>query len=151
MWRQVWNTHKMQLKGERDQSPRELFFFGIITRGARGLSAALVPAQAEDGAIGNAEEYGIDWEEYEDERLMANFLSENPDDHEDEFIPGQPGSLSIVDVVSPNCPLTAEEVSHLTRLLSLRVDCQTTAMLGRRLMWTQALELCIAIIAGRGE
>ncbi|KAF8582019.1 hypothetical protein K439DRAFT_1618602 [Ramaria rubella] len=146
LWQQVWNTHKMQLKGERDQSPREMFFFSMLTNGPWGLYAAREP---EDEVVDDVAGYRVDWEEYEDEKLMANFYLANPGDHEDVFIQNRPDTLSVVEVVPPGCPLTPLEVNHLDLLLGQCVDLGSQDMDTHRQVWITALQLCIDILKGQ--
>jgi hypothetical protein len=148
LWRNVWNVHKMQLKGERDQSPREMFFFGTIMNEPRGLYAAREP---EDEPVIDPDTHGVDWEEYENENMMANVLENHPEDHQDISVFNRPRSLSVVEVIPPNCPLTVDELTHLDRLLSRRVDMASESMNTRRQVWITALLLCIDILQNRDE
>ena len=146
MWHHIWNTHKMQLKGERDQSPQEMFFFGTIIQGPQGLYATEEPP---DEDIEDVYNYGVDWEEYEDETLMANFLASNPGHHHDVFTPHHPRTFSVVDVIAPNCPLTGPELAYFEHLLEVRVDRFSQSMISRRAVWKTALGLCIDLLKGR--
>lgn len=160
LWRNVWNTHIMQLKGERHQSPREMFFFGTIVNGPRGLHAARDPGDEE---ISDPTTYGIDWNEYEDDNIMANFFMANSGDHENAAtsnstdVPSnqhiqtanRPERLSVVEVIPPNCPLNGIEVGYMDHLLAQRVDLRSRNMNTRRMVWDTALALCIDIIQGR--
>jgi len=143
LWRQVWNEHKMQLKGERDQSPCEMFFFGSIINGPRGLNAV---RESRDERIDDPEDYGVDWEAYNDRNIMNSFHVDNPEGHEDSF---RPQNLSVVDVVPPNCPLTAPELSYLDMLLDQQVDLASSSMDIRRLIWVTALRICVDLLDSR--
>ena len=38
VWAETWNNHKLQIRGERQQSPQEIFFFSMLEDGPRGLN-----------------------------------------------------------------------------------------------------------------
>jgi hypothetical protein len=57
-WVETWNSHKLELRGERDKTPKEMFYLGMMNQGVRGV----FPAPSEEEAIAEIAEYGIDWE-----------------------------------------------------------------------------------------
>jgi hypothetical protein len=69
-WAQAWNSHKLQIKGQRERSPRDMFFFGMLQEGPRGMTAI---APADDDEIEDYSSYGVDWEVNNDETMMAHY------------------------------------------------------------------------------
>ncbi|GBE86435.1 predicted protein [Sparassis crispa] len=37
-WAHAWNSHRLQIRGERSRSPRDIFLFSMVQDGPRGLS-----------------------------------------------------------------------------------------------------------------
>ncbi|KAG8724583.1 hypothetical protein FRC09_016912 [Ceratobasidium sp. 395] len=72
-WKEAWNSHTLSLRGERNRSPKDLWFFGMVEHGPRGLREL---AQAEE-QVERWEEFGIDWEAMEDEALMEHWVENN--------------------------------------------------------------------------
>jgi hypothetical protein len=66
-WIEMWNAHKLEMRNETDKSPREMFYFGSLERGIRGL---FPPANLGE-EIGDYQEYGID-EELQGNELVRN-------------------------------------------------------------------------------
>ncbi|KAJ7355285.1 hypothetical protein DFH08DRAFT_619234, partial [Mycena albidolilacea] len=64
-WAQTWNEHKIWFDGECTESPRDMFFFGMIQNGARGFD----DLQDGDDDVENLDAYGIDWEELHDTNI----------------------------------------------------------------------------------
>ena len=139
-WSHSWNSHHLQIRGERERSPRDMFQFSMVQDGPRGLDAIL-SATEED--IADPSTYGIDWEVADDPALMHHLLENNPQDWEDTnpFTVG-PTTLSDVPCNPPDAPFTAQQIAYLDRQLSLYVDLQSRNMSVRRLVWQYALRVC---------
>jgi hypothetical protein len=140
-WAQAWNSHKLQIKGQRERSPRDMFFFGMLQEGPRGMTAI---APADDEEIEDYSSYGVDWEVNDDETMMAHLLENNPQDWEDEnpfSSASTPGNLSEVLCDPPNCPFTNEQLHYLDTSLAQRADVFSRNMNVRRLVWQGALSL----------
>lgn len=137
-WAHVWNNHKMSIRGERQRSPRDMFFFSMVQDGVRGL-----PAEDEED-IGDPALYGIDWEDAQDPRLLRHHMENNPGEASvagNSFQTG-PAQLSEVPCEPPNCPFSPEQVAELDGLLADRVDVASRNMHVRRLVWLEALAIC---------
>jgi hypothetical protein len=143
LWAEAWNNHKLQIRGEPQQTPHEMFFFSMIEDGPRGLNG---PRQGDQDGLegGDLYLYGVDWEVMEDDELMTNHRYYNPTPPDNPFSTA-PSSLSEVECTPPNCPLSAEGVSQLNRYLSQVVDVDSRSMLVRRTIWIQALRACSQI------
>lgn len=139
-WAAGWNSHKMQIRHQTPQSPREMFVFSMVHDGPRGMTFRPEPP-SED--VPDIAAYGIDWEVANDHRLMNHLLQENPQDwSEDNPFAGAPATLSHVPCEPPNCPLTPQQVESLDQALAERVDVTSRSMDTRRLVWIEALNIC---------
>ncbi|KAF8160531.1 hypothetical protein K438DRAFT_1619197 [Mycena galopus ATCC 62051] len=138
-WAEAWNSHHLSIRGERNRSPRDIFFFSMYHDGPRGLEYRREPENehVEDPSI-----YGIDWDVADDPTLMNHLLTENPQDWEERnpFAPGA-DELSHVPCDAPNCPLSPDAVAELDRRLATVVDLQSRSMGVRRLVWAAAFEI----------
>ncbi|KAJ7063792.1 hypothetical protein B0H15DRAFT_794718 [Mycena belliarum] len=139
-WAQAWNSHTLNIRGERNRSPRDMFLFSMLQDGPRGLEHRSQP-MAED--VDDPGTYGIDWEVADDPTLMNHLLVENPQDWEERnpFAPGL-DTLSHVPCDAPNCPLTPEQVRDLDVRLGAIVDVRSCSMHVRRLVWQAAMGIC---------
>ena len=141
-WCSAWNAHRLHLRGEPRASPRELFMFGMVRHGPRGLAAVTTP---EDAHVEDLANYGVDWEALEDDTLMAHHFEHNPlplASSERPFSTTEPPELSTVTCDPPRCPLSATQVARLNAHLQRHVDRSDRDMLARRLVWISALEFC---------
>ncbi|KAF7322148.1 hypothetical protein MKEN_00738900 [Mycena kentingensis (nom. inval.)] len=88
-WAEMWNHHTMRLPGQRNRSPRDMFFFSLLEDGPRGSDHLPKPAEevVEDPAT-----YGIDWDAAQDPRLMQHLLENNPEEW-DEHNPFGPANI----------------------------------------------------------
>ncbi|KAJ7185191.1 hypothetical protein C8R46DRAFT_817384, partial [Mycena filopes] len=57
-WAEAWNSHKLQIKGERKRSPRDMFLFSMVQDGPRGISHMV---EAVDEPVDDPSSYGVDW------------------------------------------------------------------------------------------
>lgn len=144
-WAASWNSHVMQIQGERNRSPADMFFFSLVQDGARGVSFDREPV---DEQVDDPQAYGVDWDVADDPQLMAHLLENNPQDW-DESNPFQvaPSSFSDVPCEAPGCPFTLEEVALLNESLAAdpQVDLSSRNMQMRRRLWVVALNVCIGI------
>lgn len=148
-WAGAWNNHTVGLRGQRGRSPRDMFFFGMLEKGHRGIQ---VEANLTDDEIVG---YGIDWEAIGDPRIRThhNDSDANPehsDDRDDQNILSsfaRPERFSVVEVNSPNCPLTPEQVHWLDSQLLSYPFSEIRTMEAYRLRWITALALCLEIFA----
>lgn len=147
-WANGWNCHTLQLRHQRNRSPRDLFFFGMYQEGLRGHLPTPVQGSSsrvdEDLAEEDWASYGIDWEVIDDETLMTHHRTANPTDSQsaDPFAPATtPSNLAHVPCEPPNSPLTPEEITWLDARLAERVDRSTRSMTIERAAWIEALAL----------
>ncbi|THV05922.1 hypothetical protein K435DRAFT_816228 [Dendrothele bispora CBS 962.96] len=149
-WAMSWNSHNLRIQGERERSPRDIFFFSILQDGPRGLyspnSEQLYVQQPANEDPDDLVSYGVDYDTNNDRALMAHHVENNPSELEDNFQPGgqldpHPSNFSKVDCVPPSCPFTLEEVNLMDSLLSQHVDTSSRNMGVRRLIWDEALQI----------
>ncbi|KLO08812.1 hypothetical protein SCHPADRAFT_916842 [Schizopora paradoxa] len=135
-WVEAWNAHILDNRGERGQSPREMFMFGMLEEGPRGIDF--------DDNIGDVAEYGVDWEGLEDQNLMGHLLENNPHEHGGDLLNVHaPAVMNEVVVLQPNCPFTVEQLALINdRLRARAVNLNSTDMLMRRRMWIEAFDIC---------
>lgn len=141
-WAEAWNSHSLQIRGERSRSPRDMFLFSLLQDGPRGVQAHADPIdeQVEDVAA-----YGVDWDVAANPVLMQHLLQHNPQDQArpNPFnIANGPAALSDVPCEPPDCPFTTEQVQWLDLILSQRVNLDSRSMDSRRAVWIEALSLC---------
>ncbi|KAJ7882207.1 hypothetical protein B0H14DRAFT_3756899 [Mycena olivaceomarginata] len=138
-WAEAWNSHHLTLRGERDRSPRDIFFFSMYHDGPRGLEYRQDPI---DEPIDDPTLYGIDWDVADDPTLMNHLLVQNPQDWADgnPFAPGI-DRLSHVPCDAPDCPFSAEQVAELDQRLASEVDLRSRSMHVRRLVWAAAFRI----------
>ncbi|KAJ7042279.1 hypothetical protein C8F04DRAFT_1208163 [Mycena alexandri] len=132
-WAEAWNSHKLQIKGERKRSPRDMFVFSMVQDGPRGISHMVQPV---DEPVDDPTSYG-------ERHLMHHPLQENPQDWENKNpFHAHPTQLSEVPCEPPNFPFTPEQVALLDETLRERVDLTSRSMLIRRLVWQEAFNIC---------
>ncbi|KAG8719064.1 hypothetical protein FRC08_003745 [Ceratobasidium sp. 394] len=131
-WMQAWNAHTLALQGERNRSPRDLWFFGMLEHGPCGLDY-LVPAEP-DITLEEIENYGIDWDEIENQEVMEHFFEHNPAE-------GLNFNQGVV-VEAPGIPLATDLGNAIQReLLHWGVSLVSRDMLVRRRTWEVGLEV----------
>lgn len=140
-WAAAWNAHILTVRGERGRSPRDRFFFGMIQRGPRGIRRIPEPINEQ---VDDFEVYGVDFEELEDERVMAHLLNNNQDDHDaNTVVAGAPAILSDVPCTPADCPLDEAQLRFLNEQIAGFGGHSTTInVLTRRQMWIHAFDLC---------
>lgn len=143
-WADAWNSHHLQIRGERDRSPRDIFLFSMVQDGPRGIQQFLTPP--DDEQINDFPTYGIDWDVTDDMTLMNHLLQENPQDWADTnpFAVGpNSGELSHVECEPPGSPFSIEQIAHFDNLLHRSgVDLLSRNMGVRRLVWKEGLRIC---------
>lgn len=105
-WASTWNSHKLQTKGQCEQSPPDMFFLSMLQRGLRG-TIAMVSASGDDEMVNDIASYSINWEVGDDKQMMSHLLENNLQDWSDEnpFTSASTlGQLSKVLYKLPNCP-----------------------------------------------
>lgn len=151
-WAEAWNSHQLTVRRQRERSPRDLFVFGMLREGPRGISSVL--AQEEEEVIEDLNDYGVDWEVNEEPELIAHLLENNPHerpavDNNDPFASSStPANLSEVLCEPPNCPFTPAQLQLLDTRLSTSVDLFSRNMTVRRVVWRAALDIARNIQQG---
>ncbi|KAK6984522.1 hypothetical protein R3P38DRAFT_3425221 [Favolaschia claudopus] len=148
-WAEAWNSHQLTVRRKRERSPRDMFLFGMLREGPRGISAFLTP---EEEGIEDINEYGVDWEVSHEPELVAHLLENNPHEQmvsNDPFASAStPANLSEVLCDPPNCPFTPAQLQLLDQHLAASVDLFSRNMNVRRLVWIRALEIAGGIQRG---
>ncbi|KAJ7231487.1 hypothetical protein C8J57DRAFT_1439843 [Mycena rebaudengoi] len=147
-WTEAWNSHQLTIHRQRERSPRDLFLFGMLREGPRGIAALTEEEEIED-----LNEYGVDWEVNDDPELMAHLVANNtnetPHVSEDPFASAStPANLSEVLCEPPGCPFTPEQLQVLDTQLAASVDLFSRNMNVRRIVWQTALEIAQGIQQG---
>ncbi|KAG6852689.1 hypothetical protein C0991_009875 [Blastosporella zonata] len=138
-WANAWNEHVLSIRGERQRSPKDMFVFGMIHNGVRGLEVGAEPSPLID-----LSEFGIDWDDYNSHHLREHHDSHNTPDG-DPLNPFQmhlPHYLSHVEVPQPASPFS---VAHFECFVNHIGPLQAVAsrnMISRRQLWTSTLQLC---------
>ncbi|KAJ7035166.1 hypothetical protein C8F04DRAFT_1345683 [Mycena alexandri] len=150
-WAEAWNSHQLTVRRQRERSPRDLFLFGMLCEGPRGISTFLTPEEEE---IEDINEYGIDLAVNQEPELIAHLLENNPDERaggtsNDPFASAStPANLSEVLCDPPNCPFTPAQLQLLDQHLSASVDLFSCNMNVRRSVWVRALQIARGIQQG---
>lgn len=157
----AWNNHvvgirqfnKRRQRGEvpQSRSPRDMFFFGMIEKGFRGVDM-------EDCDVADAEDeldeddvagYGVDWDGLEDQQIRSHHDEANvPEDITDDslatnpFEHTRPDHLSHVEVEEANCPLSEEQLNFLQVQLEGQTFWQSSTPESYRLRWIIGLDIC---------
>lgn len=144
-WAEAWNHHTIALRGERQRSPKDMFIFGMIEEGPRGLSYLKEPVDEE---LDDFSSYGVDWTEIDNSRILNHHDEQNRPDaaagvSSNPFLTHQPEHPTEIIVPEANCPLTAEQLNYLEGQLSTLPYFGDESMDARRLLWVTALELCV--------
>lgn len=139
-WAEAWNSHNLQIRGERTRSPRDIFLFSMVQDGPRGLERF---ADVPDEHLEDPSTYGIDWDVADSPTLMHHHLMENPQEWA-EHNPFAPGIQDLSDVPcdAPDCPFTPEQVVYLDQALTAAVDTVSRSMEVRKVVWRTAFEIC---------
>ncbi|KAJ7614533.1 hypothetical protein FB45DRAFT_758492 [Roridomyces roridus] len=142
-WVEAWNSHKVALEGEGRRSPRDMFTFGLLEQGPRGLSTALF--EQEEAAYAHIDDFGIDWQAQNNPQLIGHLATNNdqPWAAHDPFATfATPETMAEVIVEPPEGPLSAEFVADLDAQLAELVDLSSRDMGVRKLVWREALAIC---------
>ncbi|KAJ7197850.1 hypothetical protein C8J57DRAFT_1206251 [Mycena rebaudengoi] len=139
-WAQAWNSHNLQIRGERQRSPRDIFLFSMLQDGPRGVEHA---ADVVDEPLDDLTMHGIDWDVANNPTLMQHLFAENPQEWEDRnpFAQG-PDQFSHVPCDAPDAPFLPEQITYLDQQLALAVDRNSHSMHVRRAVWKEAFRLC---------
>jgi hypothetical protein len=118
-----------------------MYLFGMIQNGPRGLHIL-------DEDVDDIQGYGIDWEDYDDDRIFEHHnranIADNQGDNPFSATTHRPAAetLTRVDVIPPGCPLTFAQIEFLDSQLQLLPYFDSESMDMRRLLWISALNIC---------
>ncbi|KAK7051234.1 hypothetical protein VNI00_004734 [Paramarasmius palmivorus] len=147
-WAEAWNRHKMSLRDQRSSTPTELFVFGMMEHGVRGMGG-VVNVDDEDRVQFSTQEeldsYGVDWDDMDDSAILSHHNQHNPPDSEDStnpFSTHRPEHFSHVEVEGPDCPLSDEHILQLDAYLSSLPYFNNLDLDSARLQWNAALAFC---------
>ena len=73
-WAETWNAHLIHIRDEPRASPRELFLFGMVRHGPRGIA----PIGPQEDEVDDLSNYGVDWDVLADANLMRHHFEHNP-------------------------------------------------------------------------
>lgn len=142
-WADAWNSHKVTIAGEKKSSPTDMFTFGLLEQGPRGIGALI---QVQEDTVDNFAQFGVDWEAQQNAVILAHHTDNNPQDRDgDHPFAGfsTPANMSEVIVKAPNCPFSPEEQAALDAELAQIVDVTSRDMAVRKRVWKEALDICI--------
>jgi hypothetical protein len=159
-WANTWNSHKIQLEGERRSNPHQLHLRSCLIDGMRGLP----PVITETGHIGDDNRqigdnevydeepedyatYGIDWEAMDDPHLMDHHRENNPQEDDDTPFHQRPVWINEVICEPPDSPLTEDQLERFEEELASIFDLESKDMDVHRLVWVTALDLCARLHA----
>ena len=143
-WADSWNQHTMAIRGERQRSPLDMFYFGMIEHGVRGFSECQEPV---DEQVDDPASYGVDWSDLNNNRILHHHQQENVPDtvgHDNPFITHQPHEDQLAQVIVPEagCPLSVDQLHYLNAQLDAQPDVESKSMHSRHLLWIVARDLC---------
>lgn len=156
-WANSWNNHKMSIsgrpRGEGTKTPAEMRWFSMIEDGARGfspLNAHQFEPIGDDVEEENVDEYGVDWEAYQDRRIQEHHAATNPADPfpQNPFVAHTPDVLSTVEVEESHCPFSAENLAAFKQSLAMLPGAifDSRNMDDRKQVWVWALSFCREIM-----
>jgi hypothetical protein len=139
-WAESWNHHRISIRDERQRSPRDMFFFGMLQNGVRGMDARFI---AGDDEVDDFQEYGIDWEAFDEDYVRQHHnMANGADEADNPFVIHPPQQLSDVQVPEVNGPLTDAQIQQLDNQLIMLPHCSSYTMDSCRLLWIDALHIC---------
>jgi hypothetical protein len=137
-WGETWNNHKLKIRNERQRSPQDMFYFGSITNGIFSPTSGLEPP-----VQGPLEEYGVDWEDWEDPAIRSH--------HSEGGVAGgavQEGNAGII-VPSFASPFQEGELAEFSdHISSFTSGFSPNSMHYRTNLWDYALDWCMDRIHG---
>jgi hypothetical protein len=96
-----------------------------------------------DEEVEDPDEFGVDWDDLEDDRIRRHHDTNNPGDARERnpFISTRPEQLSVVDVPEARCPFSLERVQFLDNVLAQSPYFNSIDMHSRCLLWIEALSV----------
>ncbi|KAF5381556.1 hypothetical protein D9615_005527 [Tricholomella constricta] len=141
VWAETWNHHTLSRRNDSHQSPHDMFLYGMVENGHRGVQ---IDESIDDEDFAG---FGIDWDSMDD-ATRAHHDENNADDGDpsNPFLTNHPDHLSHVDVSCPRCPFSAEQLNFLDTQLATLPTFMAGDMPSRRLLWIDALGVATNIL-----
>ena len=144
-WAKGWNHHKMQLKGEENKSPIEMFLIGMVERETPGVREWI---NQQEQAVEDLPNYGVAWEDLGDQ-VARNVMQDGQNQMPFE-IDNRPELLHEVTCEPPGCPLSAGEKQILDATVAREYGTNKyRSMPERTLIWDRAFELSRTLVQQR--
>ena len=106
---------------------------------------------SKQNAAENIDEYGVDWEAYQNTQIQEHHAAANPTDPfpQNPFVAHTPESLSTVEVEESRCPFSDEDLVVFQQNLMLLPEAILISrdMVDQKQVWHWALSLCREILA----
>jgi hypothetical protein len=143
-WAEAWNNHSIAMRDSRQRSPKDMFLFGMVEDGPRGLPMFMEPV---DEYVDDIASYGVDWVDIDNPHIVGHHNEHNAADisGQDAFVTYQPERPTVVLVPDANCPLTSEQLHWLDSQVEALPYFHSGSMDARRLLWVTALHICCTI------
>lgn len=129
----TWNHHLIQIRGQANRSPIDLYAFDMLLHGIRG-DDVFEEEELDDGEL---QDYGVDWEALQDEAIVASHAANNREPATWMGRTGPPENLSEVIVEDVGSALSADHAELLYQHIEPLLEHADQASLEER--WRQAL------------
>lgn len=146
-WAEAWNNHRMQIPGHGHRSPADLRFFDRLHNGYRGRKPGSENdlEDDEDMTEEEAQEYGIDWEQYDNAAAQNHEQEQEQQDPfpQNPFLTHEPEHHPHVMVDESRRPFTDEQLAifqHNLRLFPQHI-LQAATPDDKKGLWVMALTL----------
>jgi hypothetical protein len=137
-WAATWNNHTLQRRGQHHQSPHQMYLYGMVQNGVRGV---MLEEDPED-----VEAYGIDWEALDEVNDHSRHDNDSGSDNLNPFLINHPSNLSHIDLSDPRCPFDENQVRQLSDQISVLPHYQMLDMHSKRLLWIDSLHIATDIL-----
>lgn len=129
---ETWNHHRIQIRGQPNRSPIDLFGFDMLVHGIRG----------DELSEEELELYGVDWEALGEDGINISHSEDDPEARGSSWVgrTGPPEQLSDVVVDEPHVPLPTGAIDLL--YASIQPLLQYSDPDSLILRWTRALAFC---------
>ncbi|RXW17274.1 hypothetical protein EST38_g8582 [Candolleomyces aberdarensis] len=116
-----WNQHRIQIRDGPNRSPADMFAFDMLTNGVRRSQLPFPEISEAEMTDEELEEYGVDWEGLDEDRLLLSLRQATPiDEAPTSWIGriGPPDNLNQVHVEQPPAPSNQLLVTSLNNYIS---------------------------------
>jgi hypothetical protein len=144
-WAATWNNHVLARRGQPHRTPSQMYLLGMIENGHRGIYVEPEPPADPDGLFAD---YGIDWDEIDNSRILQHHDNYNPPDPQtaNPFVVHHPDQLSHVEVPDARCPFNDQQIAALDVALAALPLFQNEDMHSRRMIWIDALRIATTMV-----